>query len=52
MISQNFISKIQEFAKIDGPMETHQQISNETGQRLAGVLGADKNIVPLGTLLI
>ena len=52
MISQKLISKIQEFAKIDGPMETHQLISNETGQRLADNLGANKNIVMLGTLLM
>lgn len=52
MITQNLISKIQEFAKIDGPMETHQLISNETGQRLAQNLNANKDIVMLGTLLM
>ncbi|MFA7301167.1 MAG: hypothetical protein WC069_02570 [Candidatus Shapirobacteria bacterium] len=52
MITQNLISKIQEFAKIDGPMETHQLIANETGQRLAEKLSANNNIVLLGTLLM
>ncbi len=52
MISRNLISKVQEFAEIDGPMETHQLIANETGRRLANNLKADKNIVLLGTLLM
>lgn len=52
MITQNLISKIQEFAKIDGPIENHQLIANETGQRLAENLNANKNIVLLGTLLM
>jgi hypothetical protein len=52
MISLNLISKIREFAKIDGPMEAHQKIANDAGQKLAIELKADKNIVLLGTLLM
>lgn len=52
MITPQLISKIKEFTKIDGPMETHQQIANEAGQRIAEKLNADSNIVLLGTLLM
>lgn len=52
MITQNLISKVREFAKIDGPQLPHQEVSNEAGQRIATELNANKDIVLLGTLLM
>lgn len=52
MITQKLISTIRDFAKIDGPMETHQLVANEAGQKIAENLRANKDIVLLGTLLM
>ncbi|MBI2464993.1 hypothetical protein HYV64_02520 [Candidatus Shapirobacteria bacterium] len=52
MITSSLISSVREFAKVDGPMETHQLIANEAGQKISQLLHADPNIVLLGTLLM
>jgi hypothetical protein len=52
MITSLLISKIQKFALIDGPIEQHQIIANDTGQRIAIKMNANKDIVLLGTLLM
>ena len=52
MITQNLISKAQDFAKINGPQVGHLDIANEAGQKIAQNLSANKDIVLLGTLLM
>lgn len=57
MISQETINRIRDFTisqteEYKTPLLIHLEIANEKGQELAGLLGADKNIVLLGTLLM
>lgn len=52
MITQKLIAQVQEFIKANGPMLGHQIISDEAGQKIAKALGADCNIVLLGTSLM